>query len=185
MSQDTQRREEALEVAFELFLRFGYRKTSMDEVARAVGLSRQGLYLWFPNKKSLFAEVFEHHMRAKMSAIEALLLEEQGALSRRITSAFVTFFGAAVGARSEAMDELLGAGLSMLGDRLLEYEEDFQRILTDALEPFADEQHTPQDLAQMLYATSTGWKYRAADLEVYRQGVHKAVTLVCRGEGRP
>ena len=57
------RRTEALDIASGLFLRFGYRKTSMDDVARAVGVSRQGLYLWFPNKQALFTATVEALMQ--------------------------------------------------------------------------------------------------------------------------
>ena len=49
----------------QLFLRFGYRKTSMDDIARAAGVSRQALYLWFPNKEALFCAVVD---RAQPSA---------------------------------------------------------------------------------------------------------------------
>jgi len=40
---DDLRRRRLLDVALATFLRFGFRKTSMEEVARAAGLSRQGL----------------------------------------------------------------------------------------------------------------------------------------------
>ncbi|MEJ1972949.1 MAG: helix-turn-helix domain-containing protein [Lacunisphaera sp.] len=48
------RRTALLEAALGVFARFGYRKTSMDEVARAAQISRQGLYLHFANKEELF-----------------------------------------------------------------------------------------------------------------------------------
>ncbi len=41
------RQAAVLEAAVGVFARYGYRKTSMDEVARAAGVSRQGLYLQF------------------------------------------------------------------------------------------------------------------------------------------
>ena len=41
------RQEAVLEAAVGVFARYGFRKTSMDEVARAAGVSRQGLYLQF------------------------------------------------------------------------------------------------------------------------------------------
>src|SRR5258708_36742368 len=48
------RRLAILEAATPVFLRYGYKKTSMDDLARAAGLSRQGLYLHFENKEALF-----------------------------------------------------------------------------------------------------------------------------------
>ena len=51
MSTDDPRRSRVLEAALGVFLRYGFRKTSMDEVARAADLSRQGLYLQFATKE--------------------------------------------------------------------------------------------------------------------------------------
>ncbi len=47
MPVEPARRESILQAAVGVFLRYGYKKTSMDDLARAAGLSRQGLYLHF------------------------------------------------------------------------------------------------------------------------------------------
>ncbi|MEI9814332.1 MAG: helix-turn-helix domain-containing protein [Acidobacteriota bacterium] len=44
-------------MAIPVILRYGIRKTSMDEIAAAAKLSRQGLYLFFPGKEALFRDV--------------------------------------------------------------------------------------------------------------------------------
>ena len=41
-----------------IFLRYGFKKTSMDDVAQAAGVSRQGLYLYFDTKDFLFRRLF-------------------------------------------------------------------------------------------------------------------------------
>jgi AcrR family transcriptional regulator len=48
------RRRSLLDAALTVFSRYGYQKTSMDEVARSAQLSRQGLYLHFATKEELF-----------------------------------------------------------------------------------------------------------------------------------
>lgn len=40
--------------ALDAFARYGYRKTSMEDVARAAAISRAGLYLLFGSKRGLF-----------------------------------------------------------------------------------------------------------------------------------
>ena len=47
------RRAAILETAMRVFLRYGFKKTSMDDLARAAGLSRQGLYLHYRTKEEL------------------------------------------------------------------------------------------------------------------------------------
>jgi AcrR family transcriptional regulator len=51
------KREEALDAALELFCRDGYDKTSVREIARAIGLSQAGLLHYFSSKEELFVEV--------------------------------------------------------------------------------------------------------------------------------
>jgi AcrR family transcriptional regulator len=50
-------REEILDVAFELFVRKGYDRTSVREIARSTGLSQAGLLHHFSSKEELFVEV--------------------------------------------------------------------------------------------------------------------------------
>ncbi|MFZ4748552.1 MAG: helix-turn-helix domain-containing protein, partial [Sphingomonas sp.] len=41
--------------AGEIFLRYGFARTTMGDVAKAAGISRPALYLLFPGKEPLFA----------------------------------------------------------------------------------------------------------------------------------
>ncbi len=51
------KREEILTVALEVIARTGYRRTSVKELASAVGLSQAGLLHYFASKEELFAEI--------------------------------------------------------------------------------------------------------------------------------
>ncbi|WP_198652813.1 TetR/AcrR family transcriptional regulator [Actinocorallia populi] len=51
------RREEIVAVALEMVAERGYRGTSLDAIAREVGLTRQGVLHYFPGKKHLLAEI--------------------------------------------------------------------------------------------------------------------------------
>src|SRR5260370_17188163 len=64
-----------------IFLRYGFKKTSMDDVARAAGVSRQGLYLYFDTKDLLFRESLQHLMSGLISNARAAA--EDGNLSFR------------------------------------------------------------------------------------------------------
>ena len=67
------RRARLLDAALTVFGRFGFRKTSMDEVARAAGISRQGLYLHYPTKEALFCAVVDHALGAAAEDAEQAL----------------------------------------------------------------------------------------------------------------
>src|SRR3982074_768525 len=53
-------REAILMAATATFLRYGFKKTSMDDVAQTAGVSRQGLYLYFETKDVLFREALQY-----------------------------------------------------------------------------------------------------------------------------
>jgi len=45
--------------ATELFLRYGYSKTSLDEIAQKAGFGKATIYHYFPNKEDIFLSVLE------------------------------------------------------------------------------------------------------------------------------
>ena len=53
------RREEILQAAQDLFLCKGYSNTSLDDIARAVGIKREGLYYYFPNRPQILIEIIK------------------------------------------------------------------------------------------------------------------------------
>lgn len=67
-------RDLILEAARRRFLRFGARKTTMDEVAREAGCSRTTLYAHFRNKEDLYARLLEQDT-------EAFIRETSGVLA--------------------------------------------------------------------------------------------------------
>ena len=53
------RRDEILRAAQDLFHRQGYANTSLDDIARAVGIKREGLYYYFPNRTQMLIEIIK------------------------------------------------------------------------------------------------------------------------------
>lgn len=53
------RRQEIVEAAKSLFARNGYSPTSMDEIAKKVGIAKPSLYYFFKSKEEIFAAIVE------------------------------------------------------------------------------------------------------------------------------
>ena len=49
------KRERVADAALIVFQRYGFARTTMSDIAEAVGMSRPALYLLFPNKEEIFA----------------------------------------------------------------------------------------------------------------------------------
>src|ERR1035438_2460339 len=99
------RQAAVLEAAVGVFARFGFRKASMDEVARAAGVSRQGLYLQFANQEELVRKAPDHSLNNQLSAAVAALARGEDGLEIRLIAAcdawsgrFLRSPGAAAGA---------------------------------------------------------------------------------------
>lgn len=55
---DTQdKRKEILKAASACFARYGYEKTTLDDIGRLVGLNKASLYYYYKNKESIYTEV--------------------------------------------------------------------------------------------------------------------------------
>ena len=68
-----EKRKRILEQAFDVALRYGYQRMTMDDVAKASGMSRPALYLQFKNKGEIFSAIAAEMMeRSLVSAQTAL-----------------------------------------------------------------------------------------------------------------
>ncbi len=63
--------DQVLDGAREIFLRDGYEGASVDEIAKAAGVSKATLYSYFPDKRLLFLEVAKLECRQQSEAAAA------------------------------------------------------------------------------------------------------------------
>ncbi|WP_200980103.1 TetR/AcrR family transcriptional regulator [Echinicola sp. 20G] len=73
-------REKILEVAMEHFTRLGVRYVTMDDIARAAGMSKKTIYQEFKDKEQLVFNTFENSMRQDQEFFTKLNEESNGAL---------------------------------------------------------------------------------------------------------
>jgi len=116
-----------------VFARFGYRKTSMDDVARSAGVSRQGLYLSFANKEELFRRAVEHSLNSQLASAIAALSRFNDVLETRLISACTEWSGRFVGSLGTDAADLMCASTSLAGATLREYEWQFEEALAAAI----------------------------------------------------
>jgi AcrR family transcriptional regulator len=182
------RRATILDAATSVFLRYGYKKTSMDDLARAAGLSRQGLYLQFPSKDALFKAAVLNVIAASRAAGQAALAQTDLKIEERLLNAFEAVHGHVIGKPgSEHMNELLETATALVGPVFDELEQglvaDVARVLRAAglADKWKPAGVSAKDLAEHLYAASYGVKHRVSTREDYRDRMRIAVRIVCRG----
>ncbi len=80
--RDQARRREILDAAQTCFLRFGYSKTSLDDIARAAGLSRPLLYRKYPNKEAMFAALYDRTFRGQLDLAAEVVAGRAGVAAK-------------------------------------------------------------------------------------------------------
>lgn len=70
--------ERLLDIATEVFLELGYAATSMDEIARRAGASKQTFYARYPTKADLFVAVMARQMDSMQEQFSRVLVSSYG-----------------------------------------------------------------------------------------------------------
>jgi len=91
--EDSAKRRQIVEGARSVFLAQGFDAASMNDIARAAGVSKGTLYVYFDNKEQLFAAIVEGECTAHAEAVFDLDADDHDIESAliRLGNAFVTF----------------------------------------------------------------------------------------------
>jgi AcrR family transcriptional regulator len=179
------RRDALLEAAVGVFARYGFRKTSMNEVARAAGVSRQGLYLQFADKEELFRTAVTYKLSRQLSAALLALANDREPLERRLIAACDEWAGRFVGIAVTDAADLMCASTSLAGSTLAHYESQFERALSEAIGASAlagfcaNSGFSPDDVARALHATVRGLKQSSRSRPEFLSGMTAAAHMFC------
>lgn len=114
------RREAILEVASQVFLEYGYDRTSMSEIVKRLGGSKSTLYGYFESKEELFLAVAKAMGRHQMSGARAEIADYQGgdleAVLTRFAEKLIAFLTSAevVSAHRMVIGAEAGSGIGRL-----------------------------------------------------------------------
>jgi AcrR family transcriptional regulator len=179
------RQQLLLEAALSVFLRYGFRKTSMEEVARAAHISRQGLYLHFKTKEELFRATVRHFLASTLSAAQAALEDAEAPLKERLARAFDALIGRFIGMLGADTEDLAEASSALLGPLLREHEQSFIEQLGKTLRSegvlgaYRSAGLSARQLAETLYATARGLKYSVQSRAEFGERMAVAIRVLC------
>lgn len=72
MRKDGSRREELIKIATKLFMEKGYRTTSMQDIAKQMGIQKPSLYHYISSKEDILKEIVDITMNRLISSIEEI-----------------------------------------------------------------------------------------------------------------
>lgn len=73
------KQQQILQAAGQAFATYGFRKTSMDDIARGAGMSRPAVYLHYRNKEDIFRSLVQHYYDTAAEAVAAALQSDASA----------------------------------------------------------------------------------------------------------
>jgi AcrR family transcriptional regulator len=185
-SPDSVRQVRVLAVALQVFGRYGFRKASMDEIARAAGISRQGLYLHFANKEALFRAAVGYELDTALGDASRCLNEEGVWLERRVVAALDAWLGRYVGSMlASDMASLLQDPAVQLGEMVDAAIAAFEARLAVAIAAAMSENDrartgvSPEEIARALHTVGHGARYMSnASAESREEFIARITTAV-------
>ena len=198
MAQNTDpKREAILTAAFTQFSRYGFRRTSMEDIAKETGVSRASLYSYFENKEEIFrclsASLHEETLGNAESHLKGVsdLAGAQTHLVSRVETALLARFGPfqEVLTQSAHGGEIYDENSRLCGDLALNSSARFRGMLASALKSAARMGEidlktaglTASATAELIHLCAAGLKQGAPDVAAFENRLHGFVQVFFAG----
>src|SRR5690348_5774943 len=126
--------EAILTAAFSLFGHYGYRRTSIDDIAQEAGIAKGTVYLYFKSKDEIFralAQQFIDHMLTAAEAAQTASASVAEQLRGMLDAKFGYFFELLH--RSAHVREILDAKNQLCADLFSQADRRYQRMLAGTI----------------------------------------------------
>jgi AcrR family transcriptional regulator len=167
------KQQKVIEAATRVFLRYGFRRTTMGDIAQAAGISRPALYLLYCNKEGVFQATFEAMAATILAEIREGLREPgepleklRFAFDRWVVRPYVLMHGS-----PDAADLVQCAqpfAENLLARAMAEFEALLAGILRELPGPAAPGAPDPAQAAHVLAVSAHGLKTSARSAEELR-----------------
>jgi AcrR family transcriptional regulator len=178
-----------LEAAIPVFGRLGFKKTSVDDLADAADISKQGLYLHFSSKEEIFILAMQKYLEDGLLLVEQELNEPGLPLCRRLAAAMNAWFGRHLATFTPASFDVIEAGDRLSGTETEAYKAAFQSKLAKAIadsKEFTRSKNvcTPREIARVLFHFGLTWKREFPSRTAFMKEVGLCIKACCQIETR-
>ena len=171
-----------LEAAKTVFLRYGYRRVTMQDIAEEAGISRPALYLIYANKEEVFKAAARRLAAESIRAIRADI-GSHPSLEAKLNFTFELWsvYPFQLMLSSPDAKEIVDCTHSFAKDTIQAISGEFEALLVEILEPLASSTQKsilpiPQ-IAHLLSASVHGYKDAAGSVDELRSMIAGIITL--------
>ena len=188
MEAGAKRRDLILDAAVRVFGRFGFKKTSVDDLAAAAGISKQGLYLHFASKEEIFVGALQKYLDDCVNAVGHELTRPDTSLFDRLLGAMDAWFGCHLDTFTPESFDVIEVSKLLAGDRIKEYESALQAKLTKALADSAEFKKaknvcTPREVSQVLFRCGLTWRNGKLSRAEFMNQIKVCIRVCCQLQG--
>jgi AcrR family transcriptional regulator len=163
-----------LDAALNCFLQYGFRKTSLDDIASTAGISRTSIYNYFKNKEELFTSMVEHMLDSAYNQAQQISVSKLSKADK-IKEMFEVFKIDPVKRVFESPhgSELFAVGCSLPGAHAQMFENYQNRFLKLVSKLIGN-----KDVAEVMVLAIRGLKHDTPSFNIFRKRV---LTLINMG----
>ncbi len=180
------KQEQVLSAAAGCFVRYGYRRTTMSDIAVAAEVSRAALYLMYSSKEDVFRAVVTR-LFATMLAEISEGMDAQAEPVEQLRFVFEVWCVRPFKAVQDAPDaaDLFDNSRRLAADAWTKAEADFEAIITDILDRVIQGQHesglSPAQVGRVLATAVPGFKESARSVAELQGQISDLIDLVLSG----
>ncbi len=182
--------ERILAASLKCFKQYGFKRTSMEDIAKASNMSRPALYLLFKSKTDIFRSLSDAFHAKTLQAVDIALAGDapvhkriSEAVAVRMTALYALAYDSAHG------PELFDVNQSTSADINAKADDDFLAKLTDILQSSLStgeisggpDKMAARELAQLILASAIGLKTFAFSAQDYEKLLRKSVATFFEG----
>jgi AcrR family transcriptional regulator len=184
------RRAEILDAALRMFGQYGFRRTSMDDIARETGIAKGTIYLSFASKEEVFQALAQRLAQRMLAGAEAAS-RRPGTTADKLAAMIAAWFGtyADTISGSPHADELLDAKHRLSAHLVSDAASRYRQLVRDVLTAAAAAGEldlesaglTPDTAAELLIASARGLESSAPSPAAYRSYLNALVRVMVAG----
>lgn len=188
---DDPRRDAILNAAFECFVTYGFRRTSMEDIAAAAGLSRPTLYQRYKNKKDIFRAYVEAMIDIVVSEVRQAF-EGKASIEDKLMAAVNCGFLDPHRKLAETPHgtELIGVNKEIAGDLFDRWLVEMERAIAEGLKLSAERQEIDLErggldckhLARVIVNGIEGAKSRMTSVDQAQRDISDMIRLIVASE---
>ncbi len=184
------RRAVILDAALRAFGQYGFRRTSMDDIAREAGIGKGTIYLSFASKEEVFQALAQYLAQRMLAEAEAAS-RRPVATADKLAAMHAAWFGTYADTirRSPHAADLLDAKHQLSADLVADAARSYKRLVRDVLAEAAAGGEldlesaglTPGTAAELLIASARGLESGAVPPAAYRRHLTTLVRVMIAG----